>query len=293
MRRVTKTLAKGWIPTALLAPLATLLMPPAAWGYVSGAVGAAPGGWSARTGINLERGLLGAQDVPESQQQQSASITSFHLNFARNFGAVGGLEDLTVSLGDSAFLSSTEQIGSTIFYPADRGHVVTLELSANWHHEVSRVVGSFVRFAFPIDVALEKFEQPKIDRIAFGFQGAYEISDTVAQEWLAAYGSGISDAGARRQNASLAASLLVAVRLNSVIQGWTWKAGPFLEADLTERNDAAYGTTAIRGFRAGLTTIWDLRVSPTLGLELGYVQKLSGAFFRATKDFFVDVSVAF
>ncbi len=278
--------------SALALMLAALAAPASA--YVSGTASAVPGGYDAELGVNFERGLLGAQDVPESQQQQTASITEYHLKFGHNFGEVGGLQDFSLRLSGIYYLAAPESLGGVILYPSDEGTILGLEVAANFVHEPTRIVGGFFRLAAPFSMIVEKFQKPRIDTYAMGVQSGFEISNLLGWESLLYFGGGLVRGGVRYQNASLIASSLLSARWRGVVaNGLTLKAGPFFESDVTERSDAQYGTTAFRGYRVGLTGIGSIQLSSSMGLEVGYVQKLSGAFFRATKDLFIATKFVF
>ncbi|MGE0615154.1 MAG: hypothetical protein AB7P04_05910 [Bacteriovoracia bacterium] len=267
-----------------------LLLFPRAEAYISGSVSAGPGKSDVELTASFERGRLGAQNIPESQITQNSSITTYDLKVGHNFGAWGGLEDVTLRLSGRYFGSAPEAMGATPTYGEDSGGVFGLETSANFLHEPERVVGAFARFSLPSGMNRAKFANPKVDTFALGLQGGFEISSTFGFETLWYYGTGLLDSGIRMQNASLVGSSLLSARWPSAWpQGLTLKFGPFFESELTERNDTVYGTTGIRGFRVGLTAIGSVAFTSALGMDLGYVQKLSGAYFRATKDVFVSL----
>jgi hypothetical protein len=271
-----------------------VILPLSAQAFVSGAVTPSPGEWDAQLRFSRETGLLGSQNIPESQIREKADITEYGYRLGTNLGERFGMSDFSVHAFGSFFVNGEELLNGSRTYPRDSGHLLGLEVSSNFVHEPSRQLGWFVRYSAPVSLATEKFGKSRIDTVGVGLQSGFLLTDTVQIESLTFYGSGYSRNSVREQNASLVFSGLFGVRIpNSVFQGTVLKVGPFFESDLTERNDSVYGLTGFRGYRVGLTGIAALKLTSDLGLELGYIQKLSGAYFRATKDLYASIGMTF
>jgi hypothetical protein len=260
--------------------------------YVSGAVGAHPGQWDGSLGVLFHRGLLGSEAIPETQIRRRASITETQVSLGRNWGDLWGLTDVATRVHFSRYSAAAELLQGQQIYGENSGSLITLETSFNLVRDTEKLLGFLLRLSHAADSQLDKFMKPKLDRVGLGIQGAYALSDHVGEEFLIYYGSGYFGPTGRVQNASLALSINTAFR--GLFEGrFTLRVGPFLEADLTERNDAAYSLQGFRAFRAGLALLGSVPLAPGLGLELGYIQKFSGAYFTATQDSFLKVGFAF
>ena len=273
--------------------LGSFLMAFHANAFISGSVTAPPGKTDVELKAEFQRGTLGPQNLPETQQTQKASITSYQINLGHNFGEVIGLSDFSLHASGLFFSSAEESLNQVIRYGEDSGTVIGLE-AANFVHDADRAVGLFLRYAAPVEMNLAKFMNPKVDTVAVGIQSGFNITETFGHESLIYWGSGVFRDGTRHQNASIAISQLFSARFPDLIaSGLTVKLGPFLEGDVTERDDLAYRTVGLRSFRVGATALAALRFTSEWGVETGYIQKLSGAYFRATKDFFLSTKIFF
>lgn len=260
-----------------------------ALGYVGGAPRLSQGDVEVTLRSEFMRGLAGPENLPESQQKQKPSVNIFEFGAGYSLGTLSDLlQDVKVRFTAARFTSAAEILNGTVVYPEDQGWLAGLEVSSNFVHEPDRLFGTFIRVQHPVDVDIGKFVNPKLDRVGLGVQSAFKLSDRFAQETLLFWGSGISQSGFK-QNSSLSLSLLGAM----VFSEGFLKLGPFFDADLSERNDSAYGTTGVRSFRVGLVTALGYQLSREMGLEFSYVQKFSGAYFRATKDFVLGLRCVF
>lgn len=253
--------------------------------YVGGATGLSPGDIELTFRSELMRGLAGPENLPESQQTQKPSVNIFEFGGGYSLGTISdAFQDVKLRLTAARYTSAAELLNSAVIYPEDQGWLVGLEVSSNFLHQPDRLFGAFIRFQHPIDADIAKFVNPKFDRVGLGVQSAFKLTDSFAQETVIFWGSGISQNGFK-QNPSLSISLLGSIIFS---KGFI-KLGPFYDSDLSERNDSSYGTTGVRSFRVGLVTAIGYQFSREFGMEFSYIQKFSGAYFRATKDFIVGL----
>jgi len=270
------------------------LHPDRAFAYIAGSVSAPEGHFDLGLRLELMRGLSGPLNVPESQQAQRPSVNIYEAATGYNFGELGFIQDLTFRITGQFFVSAAEIYQVKTLYEEDSAGILTFEVSANLVHEVDRSFGFFLRSSWPLGMNLQKFANPKIDRFGFGVQGGVKYTEVLGSEFLIFYGSGIYSKNGS-QNASLTAMLPLVLNTKAWIfsNGAALKFGPFFDGDLGDRKESAYGTEAIRSFRLGFAILPSVRVSNAFGLDAGYVQKLSGAYFRATKDFFLGARYVF
>ncbi len=279
---------------SLLFAVAVFGFEPVAYAYVQGSVAAAPTEWDAQIRGSREFGLLGSQNIPESEIKEKASIMEYAYRLGTNMGTVAGIEDFSVHAFGSFFINGAESINNTATYGRDTGHLLGLEVAGNFVHEATRQVGWFLRYSVPVALNTEKFGKSRIDTLGIGIQSGFQISDRTQFELLTYYGSGYTVNKRRDQNAALVFSGLLGIRLpKSITSGILIKGGPFFESDVTERNDPIYGLVGFRGFRVGVTAIAAITLTERLGLEIGYIQKISGAYFRATKDVYSGLTMVF
>ncbi len=274
-----------WIVCAFFATLP-------AHAYVSGAVGANPGQWDGSLGLVFHRGLLGAESIPETQVTRRASITETQASLGRNWGDLWGLTDVQTRIHFSRYSAAAEILNGQQVYGENSGTLITLETAFNLVRDTEKLLGFLVRVSHVEDSRLDKFMKPKLDRVGLGIQGAYALTESVGEEVLIYYGSGYFGPTGRVQNASLALSINTAFR-GLIEDRVALRVGPFVEADLTERNDAAYSLQGFRSFRVGLALLGSVKITEGLGLDLGYIQKFSGAHFTATQDTFLKLGFAF
>lgn len=262
--------------------------------YVPSIVSTAPEEWDAQFRWSHESGLLGNRNVPESQVTSRASITEYTLKGGTNFGDFIGLENFSIHISGSYLRHGAEDILGRVTYGEDDGFIGGLELTADFFHEAEKAVGFLLRFTEPFKLNTEKFGKARIDTLGAGITSGFRISDLLQQEHLVYYGSGYLKFGARHQNATLVYSGLLGARFPRLaLSGVVLKAGPFFESDLTERTDSTSELVGFRGYRLGVSFLGNIALTPTIGLDTGYVQKLSGAYFRATKDIFSSLTFVF
>ena len=137
--------------------LGIAFFPVSAFAYVSGSASAGPGEWDAQIRASFERGLLGAQNIPESQVREQAAITEYSYRLGTNIGDVWGLNDASLHVFGSYLIHGAEFVSGTQTYQQDAGHLLGIEISANFLHERSRQAGMFIRLSAPIGVMTEKF----------------------------------------------------------------------------------------------------------------------------------------
>jgi len=254
--------------------------------YVAGSAGIQEGGVELTMKAELMRGLAGPENLAESQQRLIPSVNIFELGAGYNFGALSVFQDIKARLTSAQFTSAEETLSGTTIYSKNEGWIAGIELSSNLIHDVDKIFGIFVRTQHPINMNVAKFVNPKVDRIGLGVQSGFKFNESFGQETVVFFGSGLNQDG-MKQNPSLSVSLLGAWILNQgfFADGAALKFGPFYDGDLSERSDLGYGTTGIRTFRIGAVLSASYNISKHLGLDLAYIQKFSGSYFRATKDF--------
>ena len=262
--------------------------------YIAGTTSVPAGGIEAMVKTEFMRGLAGPENLPETQQKQTPSVNIYEVSGGYNFGTASVFQDLKIRLMGSYYTSVSELLNGIEIYPKDEGWVVGAELSTNFVHEPDKVFGIFLRTQHSISMNVEKFVNPKIDRFGLGIQTGYKFSDHFGQETVLFVGSGITE-GAFRQNASISASLLGVWILNEGIfkNGAAVRLGPFYDGDIAERKDARYNTQGVRAFRLGLVASASYSFTKDLSLDISYIQKFTGAYFRATKDAIVSLRTVF
>jgi len=259
---------------------------PAASAYVAGASSVPTGSFELGLKTELMRGLAGPENLPESQQKQTPNVNIYEVAAGYNVGTHSVFQDVKFRLLGSHYTSEAELLNGSQIHPRDDGWILGAEISSNFVHEPDRVFGVFLRAQHPISMNIEKFINPKIDTFGVGFQTGYKFSDSFGQETVLFLGSGVSGDGFR-QNASLSASLLAVWILSEGIfkDGAAIRLGPFYDGDLAERGDLKYGTQGFRAFRLGLVASASYSFNRNLSMDFSYIQKFTGAYFRATKDF--------
>jgi hypothetical protein len=262
------------------------------FGYIAGITPAPPGSWEMSLKAELMRGLAGPENLPESQQRLKPSVNVYEVSGAYHFGTASIFQDIKLRVSGSYVDSAAESIGGTQFYGRNQSGILGIEAATNFVHEPDRLLGVFVRTQFPIQFDLAKFVNPRLDRIGLGVTTAFRFNDRFSQETLVFFGSGASD-GPARHNPSLAVSLLGVYVLKGILSDVSFRFGPFYEGDLAERSDTAYGTVGVRTFRLGFTVTGTVNLTDKLSLEVGYIQKVTGNWFRATVDGFAKLRAVF
>ena len=264
------------------------------YAYVAGATSVPAGGFEATMKAEFMRGLAGPENLPETQQKQTPSVDIYEVSGGYNLGNYSIFQDLKIRLIGNYYTSASELLNGNEIYPKDEGWVLGGEVSANFVHEADKVFGIFLRTQNPLSMNVEKFVNPKIDRFGLGIQSGFKFSDHFGQETVLFVGSGISDGGFR-QNASVSASLLGVWILSGGVfkNGAAVRLGPFYDGDIAERNDARYNTQGVRAFRLGLVAAASYSFVKDMTLDVSYIQKFTGAYFRATKDISVSLRTVF
>lgn len=262
--------------------------------YVAGASGLPAGSFEFSVKAEWMGGLSGPETKPETQQTVVPSVNLYEIGVGYSFGTVAVFQDIKLKMTGMYYGSAEEILGGTSIYPRDEGGVLGFELGANFVHDPNKLFGIFIRSQNPIEMDIGKFVNPKIDRFGIGFQSANKFNESFGQETLIYIGGGISGNGFK-QNASLSASISGVVILEGGLfeHGLALRLGPFFDGDLGERSDLAYGTQGVRAFRLGIAASATYSITPSLILDLAYVQKVTGAYFRATKDFSIGMRVIF
>ena len=267
-----------------------LLFSQPSFAYIAGSVSAPPGRMDFSFRTEIMRGLAGPLNLSESKQTQKPSVNIYEASTSYNFGEFDFLQDVTLRLTNQHFTSVEEIYQNRTVYEKDEGDILTLEAGANFVHEVDRTFGFFIRSSLPISMNIQKFSNPKIDLFGIGLQGGVKYTQTLGNEFLIYYGNGFRK-NSDSQNSSLTVMTPIVLNTSAWIfsQGAALKIGPFFDGDLRDRSDSAYGTESVRSFRLGFAILPSVRVTPSFGVEGGYIQKLSGTYFRATKDAFLGV----
>ncbi len=261
------------------------------YGYVAGTSVVRPGGWEVLLKTELMRGLSGPENLPETQQTQVPHVNIYEVGGAYSVGTKGVFQDIKVRLSGSYYKSAAELLLGIPKYPLDDGWILGAEISANFIHEPERLLGVFLRSQNPLGMNVEKFINPKVDRIGLGVQTAFKFSEDFGQEMVLFFGSGVKGGGFE-QNPAITLSLLGAWIIDAN-RGAVLRIGPFFEGDIGERKDAQYGTQGVRAFRLGMTIAASYEFVKDVALEASFTQKFSGNYFRATKDFIVSIRSIF
>ena len=269
---------------------ALLLFSQPSFAYVAGSVSAPPGHMDFSLRGEIMRGLAGPVNLPESKQTQKPSVNIYEASASYNFGELKFLQDFTLRLTNQYFTSAEEVYQGSAVYEKDEGNILTFEAAANFVHEIDRTFGFFIRSSLPISMNIQKFSNPKIDLFGIGLQAGVKYTQTFGSEFVIYYGNGFRR-GSDSQNSALTVMVPLVVNTTAWIfsHGAAFKLGPFFDGDLRDRTDSAYGTESVRSFRFGFAVLPSVRVTPSFGVDCGYIQKLSGAYFRATKDAFLGV----
>ncbi len=261
--------------------------------FVSGSVSAPAGSFDATLKVELMRGLAGPENIPEDKQTQKPSVNIYEMSLGYNLGNYGIFKDLSFGVLGGFYTSKKEDLAGSPIYPKDDGAYAGAQVSFNFIHDTTSLVGMFIRNQNPIGMNVEKFINPKLDRIGLGFTTGFSFTDSFSQESLFYFGSGIFGEKTP-QNPSVSATLLWSFLSNPswFEHGLSFKAGPFFDADIKDHDDPGYGTK-VRSLRAGLVGQIAARISPKLSLSTTYVQKFTGAYFRATQDFILEIKTVF
>jgi len=281
--------------TRVLLTLSLLLfIPSIGTAYVAGSSSVPEGGWEVTTKLELMRGLAGPENLPETRQRQRPEVNIYEVAGGYNFGSLSVFQDIKLKLGGTFYTSASELLSGVEIYPRDEGWILGAEVSSVLFHERDKVFAIFLRSQTPFGMNVEKFVNPKVDRFGLGFQTGFKFNDDFGQETVVYLGSGISDAGFK-QNPSFSASLLGVWILTGDLfpHGAALRIGPFYDGDLAERDDARYATQGVRAFRLGFTVAATYSFTKGLSLDAYYIQKFTGTYFRATKDFIFALRTVF
>lgn len=210
--------------------------------------------------------------------------------------------------GGAAYLGD----GVCRFYPADRGTILTGAVSFAAIHTPTAALGVFLRGQVPINMELEKFQNPRIDYFAAGLVAGFEFNPWLGFESHMFLGWGTRPFS-RDQNGAVALTNLFHVHHSRWLLPWKagLKLGFYVEGDIHERFDARYDAAyapfalaqpdtearqqpdRIRAARFALALLPYFLLSEHLAVELGYVQKFFGYDARATQAYFAGVRALF
>ena len=107
------------------------------------------------------------------------------------------------------------------------------------------------------------------------------------------YGSGIPG----KQNSYISLTNFLGYKT----QGWSFKLGPYLEFDITERADANYDAAysangrsdRIKAAKFGVLGFLEYAISTDTAINAGYIQKQSGYDAAATNALILGISTRF
>lgn len=264
--------------------LLMLSLPASAFVAGPGSVNAGENSFS--LGLQAERGKVEPNENRESYQ--NAQIDIRKIRYARGLEDFLGFGRSSVYVEYGDFVSAKEQVGSNLFYGEDQGSYLTLGLAADVVHDLDRQFGFYVQATPSRSYNKNKFSNPRLDLMAIGITSALNITDNFFHKNLLHYGSGDGSS----QNSYVALETGLGYRMNHLVgRQLTVSASLFLEADTSERKDAAYdaafspaGTSdRIRAFKYG--TLLGLDVALTAGMNLSFqsLQKLGGYDARSTQ----------
>lgn len=194
------------------------------------------------------------------------------------------------------------------FYAADTGTIATATLAFAAIHDPKFTLGFFFKGSVPFGMDLEKFENPRLDYLAGGFNLGVELQSWLVLENTFFLGSGTRPFG-KQQNGAAALSTLFDFKARRWLLPWKAgvKLGPYVEGDIHERYDERYDRAfspstlpqgggapeqsrdRIRAARFAVAALPYFLVTPHLSIEAGYVQKLFGYDARATQVYFVGL----
>lgn len=233
----------------------------------------------------LERGTVEPNSNRASYQTAKIDITKLKYTYGLEGLLGSSRSNLYAEYG--SFTSAAEQVGATLFHNADSGSYLTVGLAIDLVHELDKQFGFYLQASPSRTYNKDKFSNPRIDTFAFGVTSAFDISDNVFQKNLIHYGSGDGS----KQNSYLAVDTGFGFRLNHLVgRQFSLLTSLFLEADTSERFDAAYdaafspaGTTdRIRAFKYGTVVGVDVALTEKMNLNLSSLQKLGGYDARST-----------
>lgn len=276
--------------------LTLILIAGSAQAFVSGPSAVKAGENYLSAGVQSERGKVEPNENRASYQD--AQIDIYKLRYTRGFEGFLNLSRSNVYLEYGSFQSAREQVGNTLFYDQDRGSYLTLGFAGDFMHDLDRQFGFYVQVSPMRSYNEKKFSNPRLDQFAAGLTSAFHISENFFQKNLIHYGSGDTP----NQNAYLAIDTGFGYKLNHLVgRQLTVTGSLFLEADTTERKDAAYdaafspaGTQdRIRAFKYGTVIGADVALTDAVNLNVSSLQKLGGYDARSTQVFTMNLGYKF
>ncbi|MCA9626517.1 MAG: hypothetical protein KC766_02570, partial [Myxococcales bacterium] len=307
--------------------------------FVSTAVGGHPKELDVNAQLTLERGKL----EPNENQASYRKVTGwqeYKLGVGYTWGDLGPLEFFSTRL-EATFYTTPEETndpsewavgpagsstptqfqpectagaeylgdGLCRFYKEDQGTILSATVSGAVIHDPKYSLGLFLKFSAPLGMNLEKFGNPRMDYLAFGWQGGVHLTPWLDYESSLYFGLGTRPFS-KQKNGSVALGNLFHFKAKSWILPWKAgvKLGPYVEGDINERFDERYdrayspqvlpqpGDTEarqhedrIRSARFALAMLPYFLVTEHLAVEAGYIQKFFGYDAPATQAYFVGL----
>jgi len=325
----------------LLSPslvVVALLSAPSAWAFVGTPVGGHPGELDINAQVSAERGKTEPNENRASFMK-TRGWYEYKLGVGYTFGDVGPLEFFSARVEATYFQTPSEKndpaewqvnpegssppgspgpecaagaryLGGGVceFYPEDQGTLITAGVSAAVIHDPKFALGLYLRTTVPLGMNLDKFENPRIDYLAGGFNVGVELQTWLGFESTFYLGSGTRPFGTE-QNGAVALTNLFDLKARRWLLPWKAgiKIGPYVEGDIHERFDERYdrayspvvlpqtGATPeqsrdrIRAARFAVAMLPYFLVTEHVAVEAGYVQKFFGYDARATQAYFLGV----
>jgi len=198
--------------------------------------------------------------------------------------------------------------GECEFYPKDDGTIVTGTVSFAVIHDPKFALGFYLKGSVPFGMNLEKFENPRLDYLAGGFNVGVELQTWLGFETTFYLGSGTRPVG-KEQNGAAALTALFDFKARRWLLPWRagFKLGPYVEGDIHERFDERYDRAyspvvlpqaggqpqqskdRIRAARFAVALLPYFLVTDHLAVEAGYIQKFFGYDARATQAYYVGL----
>lgn len=304
--------------------------------FVGTPVGGHPGELDANAVVTLERGKTEPNEN-QASFMKTRGWYEYKLGVGYTVGDVGPLQFFSLRLEGTHYQTPSERndpanwqvgpegssppgsigpecaagaqyLGNGVceFHPADRGTIVTGSLSFAVIHDPKFALGLFVKGSVPFGMDLEKFENPRLDYLAGGFNVGLELQTWLGFETTFYLGSGTRPFG-KQQNGAAALGTLFDLKARRWLLPWRagLKLGPYVEGDIHERFDERYDRAyspavlpqagsqpersrdRIRAARFALAFLPYFLVTEQLSIEAGYVQKFFGYDARATQVYFV------